>query len=54
MPKKENEYKTVQIRGVIKDQITDYCNRKGLKIGQYMEKLFQQNMSSSLSGSIGP
>lgn len=48
--KEQKEYATIQIRKHIKDQIVEYCNLKGMKIGRYIENLFISNVS----GSAGP
>lgn len=53
---KDNEYATIQIRREVKDQVVDFCNRKGFKIGRFVENLFIQAVSGSggqFSGSIG-
>jgi hypothetical protein len=44
----EKEYRTIQIHRDVKDQIVDYCNRKGLKIGRFIEKIFLDSVSGSL------
>ena len=44
---KKEEYATLQIRRDIKDQVADYCNRKGLKIGRFIETIFLQAVSGS-------
>jgi len=43
----EKAYATIQIRRSIKDQIVDYCDLNGLKIGRYIEKLFLADVSGS-------
>lgn len=53
---KDNDYATIQIRREIKDQVVDFCNRKGFKIGRFVENLFIQAVSGSggqFSGSLG-
>jgi hypothetical protein len=53
---KDNEYATIQIRREVKDQVVDFCNRKGLKIGRFVENLFIHAVSGSggqFSGSTG-
>lgn len=50
--KQDDEYATLQVRRVVKNQITDFCNRKGLKIGRFVENLFLHAVSGSSSGSI--
>lgn len=53
---KDNEYATIQIRRDVKDQVVDFCNRKGFKIGRFVENLFIQAVSGSggqFSGSVG-
>lgn len=53
---KDNEYATIQIRREVKDQVVDFCNRKGFKIGRFVENLFVQAVSGSggqFSGSTG-
>jgi hypothetical protein len=49
MGSKQNDkaYATIQIRRSIKDQIVNYCDLKGLKIGRYIEKLFLADVSGS-------
>lgn len=47
-PKNDKDYKTIQIRGSIKDQIATYCDIKGLKIGRYIELLFLKDISGSV------
>lgn len=47
MPKEEKEYRTIQIRKDIKDQIVDYCNRHDLKIGRFIERIFLSEVSGS-------
>jgi hypothetical protein len=49
-----SEYATIQIRNDIKEQVTDFCNRKGYKIGRFIENLFLQAVSGSTSGSAVP
>jgi hypothetical protein len=44
---KETEYATIQIRRDVKEQVVDFCNRKGLKIGRFIENLFIQAVSGS-------
>ena len=41
------EYATIQIRRDVKEQVVDFCNRKGLKIGRFIENLFIQAVSGS-------
>lgn len=56
LTQKTNEYATIQIRRDVKDQVVDFCNRKGLKIGRFVENLFIQAVSGSggiHSGSLG-
>jgi hypothetical protein len=48
MTQVSKEYRTIQVRKDIKDQIVDHCNRKDLKIGRYIEKLFLADVSGSL------
>lgn len=48
-PKKKIKYGTVQIRLNIKEQINDYCDRNGLKIGRFIENLFLIEVSGSSS-----
>ncbi len=43
----ETEYATIQIRREVKEQVVDFCNRKGLKIGRFIETLFIQAVSGS-------
>lgn len=45
----EKQYATVQIRKPVKDQIANYCNARGLKIGRFIETMF----GSFVSGSNG-
>lgn len=47
VPKKE--YASIQIAKFVKDQITDHCNRNSLKIGKYIERLFINDVSGSLT-----
>ena len=47
MSKKHTEYATIQIDRKIKEQVSDYCNRKGLKIGRFMEMVFLHVVSGS-------
>lgn len=47
MLKKPNRYATIQIRQDVKDQVLDFCNRKGLKIGRFVENLFLNAVSGS-------
>jgi hypothetical protein len=44
---KDNEYATIQIRRDVKDQVVDFCNKKGFKIGRFVENLFLQAVSGS-------
>lgn len=44
---KVNDYGTIQIRREVKEQVVDYCNRKGLKIGRFVETIFLQAVSGS-------
>ena len=44
---KISDYGTIQIRREIKEQVVDYCNRKGLKIGRFVETIFLQAVSGS-------
>lgn len=44
---KDVEYATIQIRRDVKEQVVDFCNRKGLKIGRFIENLFIQAVSGS-------
>jgi hypothetical protein len=44
---KKEEYATLQIKREVKDQVADYCNRKGLKIGRFIETIFLQAVSGS-------
>ena len=48
MAPNEKEYATIQIRKNVKEQIVEYCNRTGLKIGRYVEKLFLNDVSGSV------
>jgi hypothetical protein len=48
----DKEYATIQIRKDVKEQVVDYCNRKGFKIGRFVENLFLQAVSGSASGSL--
>jgi hypothetical protein len=50
--KRDVHYGTIQIRELVKRQIVDYCDKRGLKIGKYMELLFLYDVSGSSSGSI--
>jgi len=47
---KKREYATIQVDKDIKNQIIQYCDMKGLKIGRYIENLF----SNHISGSVDP
>jgi len=47
MSDKEKEYATVQIRKPVKEQIVEYCNQHGLKIGRFIENMFSQMISGS-------
>ena len=47
MAKKKQQYKTIQLDGVIQRQIVEYCDLKGLKIKKYIEQLFLANVSAS-------
>lgn len=47
MESNEKEYATIQVRKSIKEQIVDYCNRKDLKIGKFIERLFLSHVSGS-------
>jgi hypothetical protein len=52
---KNAEYATLQIKREVKDQVVDFCNRKGFKIGRFVENLFLQAVSGSdgiYSGSV--
>lgn len=40
-------YSSIQIRKEIKNQIVDHCDKTGLKIGKYIEKLFLFDVSGS-------
>lgn len=40
-------YATIQVREDVKKQISDYCDRNGLKIGRYIEILFLNHVSGS-------
>jgi len=54
-PPNDAEYGTIQIRRHVKDQVVDFCNRKGLKIGRFVENLFLHAVSGSggtFSGSM--
>lgn len=44
---KNNDYGTIQIRREVKEQVVDFCNRKGLKIGRFVETVFLQAVSGS-------
>jgi len=44
---KETEYATIQISRKVKDQVVDFCNRKGYKIGRFVENIFLQAVSGS-------
>lgn len=44
---KDADYATIQIRREVKEQVVDFCNRKGLKIGRFIENLFIQAVSGS-------
>lgn len=44
---KDADYATIQVRDDIKRQVVDFCNRKGLKIGRFIETLFIQAVSGS-------
>lgn len=44
---KDVEYATVQIRREVKEQVVDFCNRNGYKIGRFIENLFIQAVSGS-------
>ena len=49
------EYATIQIRREVKDQVIDFCNRRGYKIGRFVEILFLHAVSGSggqFSGSL--
>lgn len=48
-PLSEKDYATIQIRRDIKEQVVDFCNRKGYKIGRFIENLFLQAVSGSTS-----
>jgi hypothetical protein len=53
---KLEQYATLQIKTEVKDQVVDFCNRKGFKIGRFVENLFLQAVSGSggsFSGSLG-
>jgi antitoxin component of RelBE/YafQ-DinJ toxin-antitoxin module len=41
------EYATIQIDKKVKEQVVDYCNRNGLKIGRFIEMVFLQMVSGS-------
>ena len=41
------EYATIQIRRDVKEQVVDFCNREGLKIGRFIENLFIKAVSGS-------
>jgi hypothetical protein len=41
-------YKTIQVKKEVHEQIVDYCNKNGLKIGRYVELLFLNEVSGSL------
>lgn len=47
MTKKSSDYATIQIDRKIKDQVVDFCNRKGYKISRFVENLFLQAVSGS-------
>jgi hypothetical protein len=47
MSDEEKEYATVQIRKPVKQQIVNYCNEHGLKIGRFIENMFGQMISGS-------
>ena len=40
-------YATIQIKTEVKDQVVDFCNRKGYKISRFIENLFLQVVSGS-------
>jgi hypothetical protein len=46
-PGKNIEYSTIQVPVSVKEQINDYCNRKGYKIGRFIETLFLNAVSGS-------
>lgn len=48
------EYRTIQIRKDVKDQVVDFCNSKGYKIGRFIENVFLNAVSGSTSGSGTP
>jgi hypothetical protein len=41
------EYATIQIETAIKNQIVDYCDESGMKIGRFVAKLFMEYISGS-------
>jgi len=49
MAEDKQKYSSLQVNSTIKNQIADYCDSKGLKIGKFVEKLFANFMSSSIS-----
>jgi hypothetical protein len=53
-PHPDKDYATIQIRRDVKEQVVDFCNRKGYKIGRFIENLFLQAVSGSASGSVTP
>jgi hypothetical protein len=42
------EYATVQIDKKIKDQIVDHCDKTGLRIGRFVERLYTEFVSGSM------
>jgi hypothetical protein len=44
---KDNPYSTIQIKTEIKKQVVDFCNKKGLKIGRFIENIFLDAVSGS-------
>jgi hypothetical protein len=48
MAQNDKDYATIQIRKNVKEQIVEFCNRKGYKIGRYVERLFINDVSGSV------
>jgi hypothetical protein len=42
------KYSTLQVRKIIHEQIVDYCDKNGLKIGRFVELLFLEAVSGSI------
>lgn len=51
-PQYKNKYATIQIPREIKEQMVDYCNRKDLRLGKFISRLFLQEVSGSYTGSL--